>query len=70
MKNTVFFKQAESLLRVQLLIHEEEMFTLKGGTAINFFERDLLRLSVTLTWSRANPGGIFSTLRGLRTCLW
>ena len=41
MRNTVFFKQAELLLRILPLIHKEEMFALKGGTAINFFVRDL-----------------------------
>jgi hypothetical protein len=37
MKDTVFFKQAELLLRIPPLIYKEEMFALKGGTAINFF---------------------------------
>ena len=48
MKDTVFFKQAELLLRVLPLIYKEEMFALKGGTAINFFVRDLPRLSVDI----------------------
>ncbi len=43
MKDTVFFRQAELLLRVLPLIHREEVFVLKGGTAINFFIRDLPR---------------------------
>jgi hypothetical protein len=34
MKDTVFFKQAELLLRILPLIHKEEAFALKGGTAI------------------------------------
>ncbi|MCJ7809725.1 MAG: nucleotidyl transferase AbiEii/AbiGii toxin family protein [Desulfobulbaceae bacterium] len=48
MKGTVFFKQAELLLRILPLIYKEEAFALKGGTAINFFVRDLPRLSVDI----------------------
>jgi len=48
MKDTVFFKQAELLLRILPLIYKEEVFALKGGTAINFFVRDLPRLSVDI----------------------
>ena len=44
MKDTVFFKQAELLLRILPLIYKEDGFALKGGTAINFFVRDLLEL--------------------------
>jgi len=47
-KDTVFFKQAELLLRILPLIHKEDVFALKGGTAINFFVRDLPRLSVDI----------------------
>ena len=48
MRDTVFFKQAELLLRILPLIYKEEVFALKGGTAINFFIRDLPRLSVDI----------------------
>ena len=48
MKDTVFFGQAELLLRILPLIHKEDVFGLKGGTAINFFVRDLPRLSVDI----------------------
>ena len=48
MKDTIFFKQAELLLRILPLIYKEEVFALKGGTAINFFVRDLPRLSVDI----------------------
>ena len=41
MRDTVFFKQAEMLLRILPLIHKEEAFALKGGTAINFLVQDL-----------------------------
>ncbi len=48
MKDTVFFKQAELLLRILPLIHKEDVFALKGGTAINFFVQNLPRLSVDI----------------------
>ena len=48
MKDTVFFKQAELLLRILPLIYKEDVFALKGGTAINFFVRDLPRISVDI----------------------
>jgi hypothetical protein len=59
MKDTVFFKQAELLLRILPLIHKEEAFALKGGTAINFFIRELPRLSVDidLTYLPVNERG-------------
>jgi len=47
-KDTVFFRQAELLLRVLPFVNEEEIFALKGGTAINFFLRNLPRLSVDI----------------------
>ncbi len=47
-KDTVFFRQAELLLRALPFVNEEEVFALKGGTAINFFLRDLPRLSVDI----------------------
>ena len=37
MKDSVFFKQANLLLRVLPIINEYKVFALKGGTAINFF---------------------------------
>jgi hypothetical protein len=48
MRDTVFFRQAELLLKILPLIHKEEVFALKGGTAINFFVRELPRLSVDI----------------------
>jgi len=47
-RDTVFFRQAELLLRVLPFVNQEEIFALKGGTAINFFLRDLPRLSVDI----------------------
>lgn len=48
MKDTIFYKQAELVLRILPDILVEESFALKGGTAINFFFRDLPRLSVDI----------------------
>jgi len=41
----VYFRQAELLLRIIPFVAEESVFALKGGTAINFFIRDLPRIS-------------------------
>ncbi|MBW1888623.1 MAG: nucleotidyl transferase AbiEii/AbiGii toxin family protein [Deltaproteobacteria bacterium] len=48
MRDTIFFRQALLLLRILPLIYREEVFALKGGTAINFFVRQLPRLSVDI----------------------
>jgi predicted nucleotidyltransferase component of viral defense system len=44
----VYRSQVELLLRVLPLVSEEEVFALKGGTAINLFVRDMPRLSVDI----------------------
>jgi len=46
--DTVYFRQAELLLRMLPFIDKESVFALKGGTAINFFVRDLPRISVDI----------------------
>lgn len=46
MKNTLYFRRANLLLELMPHIRREEEFGLKGGTAINFFYRNLPRLSV------------------------
>ncbi|MGZ6223157.1 MAG: nucleotidyl transferase AbiEii/AbiGii toxin family protein [Syntrophales bacterium] len=48
MIDTVYFRQAELLLRILPFIDKESVFALKGGTAINFFVRDLPRISVDI----------------------
>lgn len=48
MKDSIYFKQAELVLRVLPFIDREAVFSLKGGTAINFFVRDLPRISVDI----------------------
>ncbi len=48
MKDSLYYKQAELLLRILPLIMSEQDFALKGGTAINFFVRNMPRLSVDI----------------------
>lgn len=48
MKQSRFFPQAELLLRSLPHVAAERCFALKGGTAINFFVRDMPRLSVDI----------------------
>ncbi|MCP4122924.1 MAG: nucleotidyl transferase AbiEii/AbiGii toxin family protein [Bacteroidetes bacterium] len=43
MKESLYFKQAQLMLRVMPHVAAEECFALKGGTAINFFVRDMPR---------------------------
>lgn len=43
-----YLDQVRLLLRVLPLVAQEEIFALKGGTAINLFERNLPRLSVDI----------------------
>jgi predicted nucleotidyltransferase component of viral defense system len=51
MKNSLYFQQAELLLRVMPAVAAEPCFALKGGTALNFFIRDLPRLSIDIDLS-------------------
>jgi len=48
LKDSVYYRQAELLLRILPIINTEADFALKGGTAINFFVRDMPRLSVDI----------------------
>lgn len=48
MKDTRFFRQAELLLQLLPFFSGKNIFALKGGTAINFFIRNLPRLSVDI----------------------
>jgi predicted nucleotidyltransferase component of viral defense system len=48
MPDSIYKKQAELLLQMLPLVMRENVFALKGGTAINFFWRDYPRLSVDI----------------------
>jgi hypothetical protein len=49
-RDTVFFRQAELLLRVLPFVNDEEFFALKGGTAINLGCQEL-RISLVFNGS-------------------
>ena len=57
-----FLEQARLMLRILPHVAMEECFALKGGTAINFFVRDMPRLSVDidLTYLPVEPRGNFA----------
>ena len=46
--DNIYQKQADLLLRILPSVMREDVFALKGGTAINFFWRDYPRLSVDI----------------------
>ena len=48
MKDSVYYRQAKLLLRILPIVERYPIFALKGGTAINFFIRDMPRLSVDI----------------------
>jgi len=48
LKDSPYFKQAELMLRTIPHVASEACFAIKGGTAINFFVRDMPRLSVDI----------------------
>ena len=48
MSSMPYREQLALLLRVLPIVGREEVFALKGGTAINLFVRDLPRLSVDI----------------------
>ena len=48
MINPVYRAQVDLLLRVLPFVAEEQVFALKGGTAINLFIRNLPRMSVDI----------------------
>jgi hypothetical protein len=48
MEESVYYRQAKLLLRILPIIARYPVFALKGGTAINFFIRDMPRLSVDI----------------------
>lgn len=47
-KDSIYYSQVALLLKMLPIIASEQMFALKGGTAINLFVRDFPRLSVDI----------------------
>ena len=62
-------RQVELLVRTLPSIAEEECFALKGGTAINLFVRDLLRLSVDIDLTYLPVAGRERSLAGIEAAL-
>jgi predicted nucleotidyltransferase component of viral defense system len=48
LKDSIFYRQANLVLDILPLIAKFDSFALKGGTAINYFIRDLPRLSIDI----------------------
>ncbi|KUG23046.1 ync [hydrocarbon metagenome] len=48
MKDSIYYRQATLLLRILPIVERYPIFALKGGTAINFFIRNMPRLSVDI----------------------
>ena len=48
MSSDAYRKQVSLLMRILLIVAQEQCFALKGGTAINLFVRDMPRLSVDI----------------------
>lgn len=76
MMRKAYHDQVAFLLDVLPLVGEEKDLALKGGTAINLFERDLPRLSVDidLTWLKvgerdADLEGIASALKRMKSAI-
>ncbi len=69
MIENIYFKQAELLLRIIPFIAKESVFALKGGTAINFFVRDLPRISVDLDLAYLPVGERVISLENINAAL-
>ena len=69
MKDGRFFAEAKLMLQSLPYVLEEESFALKGGSAINFFFRDMPRLSVDsdLTYLPIEPRK--ESLEGIESAL-
>ena len=68
-QESAFFRPAALMVRAIPLVAKESCFALKGGTAINFFVRDLLRLSVDLDLTYLPLADRASSLDGIATAL-
>jgi len=69
LKKSIFIKQAELILRILPLINKEKIFALKGGTAINYFVRDMPRLSVDIDLTYLPISGREETLIDINQAL-
>ena len=68
-KSSRFFKEAKLMLEVMPSVAAESCFALKGGTAINFFVRDMPRLSVDIDLTYLPSGDRIASLTGITNAL-
>lgn len=69
MKYEFYEKQVKLLLKTLPIVSSEKVFALKGGTAINFFIRDLPRLSVDIDLTYLNIESREETILNINTAL-
>ena len=67
--NEAYIEQTRLMLRVIPHVSKEECFALKGGTAINFFVRDMPRLSVDIDLVYLPIGSRTEALAGIEAAL-
>lgn len=67
--NEAYRAQVALLMRIIPLVAEEEVFALKGGTAINLFVRDLPRLSVDIDLTYLPVANRAESLTGIDTAM-
>jgi predicted nucleotidyltransferase component of viral defense system len=65
----VYRGQVQLLMKLLPLIAQEEVFALKGGTAINLFARDMPRLSVDIDLTYLPLGSYDDAVRGIDAAL-
>lgn len=69
MKDSIYYRQAKLLLRILPIIERYPIFALKGGTAINFFIRDMPRLSVDIDLTYVPIGARETALASIHSTL-
>lgn len=69
MADSMYRKQVALLLRVLPLVAQENCFALKGGTAINFFVRNMPRLSVDIDLAYLTVADRETSLREIHAAL-
>ena len=57
MKDTLFLKQAELLLKIVPIFKGETVFAIKSGTATNLFYRNLPRLPIDIELTNLSLSG-------------
>ncbi len=63
MKNSPFYERARLMTRLLPYVAAEADFAMKGGSAINFFVRDMPRLSIAIPFLTTCIASVFSLHR-------